>query len=98
MTVKYEENNEGIYWVDGDQQGKPQKDLRHAMDDYELTQAGLKQEDSADEGGSDEGSSDSEGVRVHTGDDGRAARGGLIADNEGSAGESQEADAGGDEG
>jgi hypothetical protein len=92
MTVKYEENNEGIFWVDGDQKGEPQKDLRHAMDDYELTVSGRKEVQRDDEGRSGEGRDSGEGVRVHTGDDGAAgsSSGGLIADNLGSAGESSD--------
>lgn len=83
MTVKYEENKDGVYWVDGDQKGEPQKDLRHAMDDYELTQSGLKEVQKRDEE-----------QRVHTGDDGAASpgSGGLIADSAGSAGESADDD------
>jgi len=79
MTVKYDENEEGIFWVDGDQKGKPQKDLRHAMDDYQLTVAGRNQQD---EGGSATSSGGSEGVRVHTGDDGGATPSGGGTDDE----------------
>ena len=91
MTVKYEENESGIFWVDGDQKGEPQKDLRHAMDDYELTVSGRKQQD---EGRSGERRDAGEAARVHTGDDGSAGAGsgGLIADNLGSAGESADDD------
>lgn len=85
MTVKYEENESGIYWVEGDQKGEPQKDLHHAMKDYENVQYRKANTNAAD-------------TRVHTGDDGGPAEG-QLADNNGSAGESQEADgSGGTEG
>lgn len=38
MTVKYEENDKGFFWVDGENKGEPQKDLRGAMDDWTLEQ------------------------------------------------------------
>lgn len=79
MSVEYKETPEGYFWVDGDQQGEPQKDLRHAMDDYQLTVSGRKDQDA----GTDTAAT------VHTGDDGGPTEG-LIADNAGSAGESQD--------
>lgn len=81
MTVEYKESEQGVFWVDGDQQGEPQKDLRHAMDDYELTISGRKEQQR-----------DSE-ERVHTGDDGGPVEGdaGPVADNAGSAGETEAA-------
>ena len=86
MSVEYKENESGYYWVDGDKQGEPQKDLRHAMDDDQLTVSGRKDQDA--------------GERVHTGDDGGPTDGvaGSIADNAGSAGESQDPELQGSEG
>lgn len=86
MTVEYKESEEGMFWVDGDKQGEPQKDLRHAMDDYELTVSGRKDQQRADEE-----------RRVHTGDDGGPTEG-VVADNAGSAGESEDPNRQGSEG
>lgn len=62
MSVRYEENEHGMFWVEGDQQGEPQKDLHHAMKDYDLTRAGGNNSNAIEE-------------RVHTGDDGRPGDG-----------------------
>lgn len=39
MTVRYDEDQNGMFWVDGDQRGESQKDLHHAMKDYESRSA-----------------------------------------------------------
>src|SRR6478735_2880574 len=63
MTVKYEENEQGIFWVEGDHTGEPQKDLHHAMKDYELVSSGRKNNAST------------EGISVRTGSEEANANG-----------------------
>lgn len=70
MSVRYEQNEHGIFWVEDGVEGEPQKDLRHAMDDYELTASGRKELERDEE------------QRIHTGGAGE----GQEADSSGDAG------------
>ena len=63
QRVKYESDESGFWWVDGDKKGEPQKDLHHAMKDreeYLRKEAQSDAEAAAREAGSTDGHNDTD--------------------------------------
>lgn len=61
MSVKYEEDAEGVYWVDGNERGTSQKNLHAAMDDYGKASNVHTSTEEADHRPGDEGTGRPEG-------------------------------------